>query len=133
MKVEIEDTGVGIRELHLKKLFKKFGKVKNSDGLNENGCGLGLTICKKISKKMGGGITVESVFSEGSKFTFYFKVICLLVDDDDGDLRVDDEEDDDEEEKHWNHSTHEMQNINKSVDYNVRDSLLILTCYIDCI
>jgi signal transduction histidine kinase len=57
----------------VKNLFKEFGKLKDKNNLNENGCGLGLTICKKISESMEGMITVESKKGLGSTFTFFFK------------------------------------------------------------
>ena len=44
LKIEIEDTGLGIKEADQKHLFKVFGQVKNDQGLNKNGVGLGLVI-----------------------------------------------------------------------------------------
>ncbi len=42
--------------------------------MNENGCGLGLTICKNIAKKMNGSIKVQSQINKGSTFSFIFEV-----------------------------------------------------------
>ena len=47
--------------------------MKDKNGLNENGCGLGLTICKKLSESMQGKILVESQLGVGSTFKFYTK------------------------------------------------------------
>lgn len=73
IEIKVIDTGIGISEKNKKKLFKNFGKLKDKSGLNENGCGLGLTICKKISESMNGMIQVDGKVGEGSTFTFYFK------------------------------------------------------------
>lgn len=58
--MEVEDTGIGIKENEQKKLFKIFGKLKDTENINSKGVGLGLSICKKITEFMGGGITIES-------------------------------------------------------------------------
>jgi len=49
----VSDTGVGIKEEDLSKLFKVFGKVgEKSQSLNPTGIGLGLTICNKILEQV---------------------------------------------------------------------------------
>ena len=60
MKIVIEDTGMGIKQSDLNKLFKHFGKLKDKKKLNTKGTGLGLSICKHIIEKMGGIVKVES-------------------------------------------------------------------------
>ena len=72
--VSVIDTGLGISEADQKKLFQLFGKLKASKHLNQQGVGLGLTICKKISEFMGGLISVKSKENEGSTFTFSIKI-----------------------------------------------------------
>lgn len=47
-----------------------FGKLNEHSKINENGIGLGLTICKKLCEQMKGAISVESEDYEGSTFTF---------------------------------------------------------------
>jgi len=59
----VEDTGVGIAEENLKKLFKPFFTTK------ERGTGLGLAICKRFVELHGGHIFVESKVGHGTKFT----------------------------------------------------------------
>ena len=59
---EVIDTGCGIRDQDLNKLFKLFGFLTNSQELNVNGIGLGLYISKKLANKLGGNITVKSIF-----------------------------------------------------------------------
>lgn len=47
-KISIEDSGIGIKEQDISKLFKIFGKISQSQKINPSGIGLGLTICNKI-------------------------------------------------------------------------------------
>jgi two-component system sensor histidine kinase/response regulator len=66
----VKDTGVGIAEKDIKKLFKPFSQVDTSSTRKYEGTGLGLTICKQLVEKMGGSIWVESEFGKGSTFIF---------------------------------------------------------------
>lgn len=72
--VSVEDTGVGIGEDHLNKIFERFYKVEPSfTRVNgNNNTGLGLYICKQIIEKHGGRIWAESQAGRGS--TFYFTI-----------------------------------------------------------
>ena len=72
----VEDTGIGIKEEDLPKLFKFFGKIRENSELNPTGVGLGLAICKKLSERLGGTISVKSVYGKGS--TFSFSIACNL-------------------------------------------------------
>jgi len=60
--VKIIDTGVGIEESEVEKLFKPYGKLKNSatQSHNPEGIGLGLQICKKLVHHNGGKISAKS-------------------------------------------------------------------------
>lgn len=66
VKVEIRDTGPGIPEEYLEKIFNKFQRVQR----RKDGTGLGLTICKYIVEAHSGKIWAESKLGEGSKFIF---------------------------------------------------------------
>jgi signal transduction histidine kinase len=55
---KVSDSGYGIKEADLGKLFKIFGKLKQEQGVNTGGIGLGLTICKELTLKLGGNIGV---------------------------------------------------------------------------
>lgn len=70
---KVEDTGVGIKQENLKKLFQMFTQLDQQNGVNKSGCGLGLTICKNLTSKMGGSIEVQSIFGVGSIFSFTIK------------------------------------------------------------
>lgn len=65
----VEDTGIGISEEFLEKVFEPFSREKNTTLSGIHGIGLGLTITKNIVDLMGGTIDVKSVVNQGSKFT----------------------------------------------------------------
>jgi signal transduction histidine kinase len=69
MQVSIEDTGVGIPEEAINKLFTKFFRADNVVKFQTEGTGLGLYIAKNIIKRHGGTINAESTLGRGSKFT----------------------------------------------------------------
>lgn len=68
----VEDTGIGIAEENMGKVFSRFFTVDKSHGGKNGGFGLGLAVVKKICKKSGWTIDVESKLGEGSKFTVEF-------------------------------------------------------------
>jgi len=74
VEISIEDTGIGISNADMKKLFIDFGKLQNEESskLNKIGSGLGLSICKKIIAKLGTQIQVES--QQNTKTRFYFGI-----------------------------------------------------------
>ncbi|RJP61512.1 MAG: hypothetical protein C4539_19815 [Ignavibacteriales bacterium] len=69
VEISISDTGVGIPELQLNRLFTN--EVVSTNGTdNESGTGLGLILCKEMIEKSGGHIWVNSQVGKGSTFTF---------------------------------------------------------------
>ena len=66
LKINVIDTGIGIEEKNLEKIFNRLVKLDN----NISGWGLGLHICKEIVEELGGKIGVESEFGKGSCFWF---------------------------------------------------------------
>ncbi len=75
----VKDTGIGIPEDRLDRLFKAFSQINSSITRQYGGTGLGLAICKKLSELMGGRIWVESESFAGS--TFYFTIKVPIVAD----------------------------------------------------
>jgi signal transduction histidine kinase len=67
IKVRVSDTGCGISEEHLRKIFEKFYRVQSGSG-NAAGTGLGLAIAKGLIELHGGTIAVESAPGKGSHF-----------------------------------------------------------------
>lgn len=66
---EVKDSGIGIDNEDLKKIFKPFEQIKKDD-YNQNGTGLGLSITKELISLMGGTIYVKSFVGVGSEFYF---------------------------------------------------------------
>ncbi len=68
--VSVRDTGVGIKKTDLNKLFNSFQQVDSKRNRSIEGTGLGLAISRQLVEIMGGSISVESVYGEGSTFSF---------------------------------------------------------------
>ncbi len=69
---EVIDTGIGIKEDDLKRIFESFTQVDTKRNRSVEGTGLGLAITRRILDLMDGGIHVSSVYGEGTTFNFYF-------------------------------------------------------------
>ena len=67
--ISVEDTGIGIKQENINKLFNKFERLDLKDNITIEGTGLGLAITKKLVDMMNGKIVVQSIFGKGSKFT----------------------------------------------------------------
>lgn len=76
----VEDTGIGITESQMPRLFKSFSQVDASTSRKYGGTGLGLAISKQLSEMMGGAMWVESE-GEGLGSTFHFLIEFSLEGD----------------------------------------------------
>ena len=74
--VEIKDTGYGIEEKNLNKIFEPYFSTKTQT--DKIGFGLGLAICKHITEKYNGMITVDSKIGKGSCFTLFLPISNIL-------------------------------------------------------
>ena len=95
VQINVADTGVGIHENELPRLFERFWQARASGGV-----GLGLSIVKALVEVQGGRVTVKSKLGRGSTFSFTLPVrqlsiappdgvmATVLVVDDDADTRI---------------------------------------------
>lgn len=73
LEVSVKDTGIGIKEADVKKLFSEFERIEEKRNRNIEGTGLGMNITKNLLEMMGTTLEVESVYGEGSDFHFKLK------------------------------------------------------------
>ena len=71
---EITDTGIGMTEEELSRLFKPFAQASTSTTRTHGGSGLGVCIARKLAQKLGGDVTVVSEKGVGSTFTLTISV-----------------------------------------------------------
>lgn len=66
----VKDTGIGIKPYDLEKLYQPFTRIEEERNRNIEGTGLGLNITMKLLEQMGSRLDVQSVYGEGSSFSF---------------------------------------------------------------
>ena len=71
LKMEVADTGVGIRQEDLPRIFDGFERLDIKENRHIEGSGLGLAITYKLLKQMDGKLEVESTYGKGSVFTIF--------------------------------------------------------------
>ncbi|WP_211309606.1 ATP-binding protein [Thauera aromatica] len=69
LRMAVSDTGIGIRPEDMVLLFQPFRQIDTALSRKHDGTGLGLAICRRLAEMMGGDITVDSRWQEGSTFT----------------------------------------------------------------
>ena len=78
LAIRVEDTGIGIKEEDMGKLFESFARLDERKNRNIEGTGLGMAIVTKLLDMMGSKLDVESEYGEGS--TFSFEVDQVIID-----------------------------------------------------
>ena len=71
LEIAVKDTGIGIREEDLPRLFTRFDRLDMAQNKTIEGTGLGLAITGSLMQMMGGSVNVESTYGKGSTFTLY--------------------------------------------------------------
>jgi CheY-like chemotaxis protein len=80
LKVSVTDTGIGIKEEDIQKLFIAFKRLEESRNRNIEGTGLGLSITESLLNMMGSSLQVKSQYGKGSVFAFTIKQqVCQPV------------------------------------------------------
>ena len=79
LKLSVQDTGIGIPQDKLGRIFECFSQADNSTTREFGGTGLGLSISRKICQMMGGDLNVISEAGKGSTFTATFKLDAITV------------------------------------------------------
>jgi signal transduction histidine kinase len=70
VRLQVTDTGIGIKEEDMAKLFQPFRQVDTGLARQHEGTGLGLAICRRLAEMLGGTIGVRSIWGIGTIFTF---------------------------------------------------------------
>ena len=74
---KVQDTGIGIENDHLEKIFQRFAQAQGKITREYGGTGLGLSICREMARMLGGSISVESQPGKGSCFILTLPLIVL--------------------------------------------------------
>ena len=75
--IEVEDTGIGIPKDQINKIFGEFEQVEGQDSKKYGGTGLGLAISNKLTKLMGGELSVKSEVGKGTTFSIILQNIDI--------------------------------------------------------
>ncbi len=73
LNVAVKDTGIGIKQEDMQKLFSEFDRIEEERNRHVEGTGLGMSITKRLLEMMGSSLQVESIYGLGSKFSFSLK------------------------------------------------------------
>lgn len=70
VRVEVSDTGIGVAPDKQEAIFESFAQAEAGTARRFGGTGLGLTICRRLARAMGGDVTLDSIPGQGSRFGF---------------------------------------------------------------
>ncbi len=73
LDIFVKDTGIGIKPEDMEKLFSEFERIEESRNRGIEGTGLGMNITRRLLEMMDSRLEVESVYGEGSEFSFHLK------------------------------------------------------------
>ena len=79
VRIDVIDTGIGIRPTDLQAIWEDFRQVDQSRTREFGGTGLGLSITRKLLERLGGSVAVQSVYGEGSTFSVYLPLIVPIT------------------------------------------------------
>ncbi|QNH25522.1 ATP-binding protein [Xanthomonas theicola] len=77
IRFEVRDTGIGITPAQLEKLFEPFSQADDAIARQYGGSGLGLMICRRLVRLMGGDIAMHSVHGQGTAVSFAVRMPCV--------------------------------------------------------
>jgi signal transduction histidine kinase len=80
LKIAVTDTGIGIAEDDLPRVFERFYRTDASRARHSGGFGLGLSITRDLIQAMGGSVTAESIPAGGSRFTVILPAVGNVAD-----------------------------------------------------
>jgi len=72
-EIHVQDNGIGIAEENLQKVFGVFERLNSNEEFE--GSGIGLALCRRIMKNLGGDVRVESIYGEGTTFILSFPML----------------------------------------------------------
>ncbi len=81
-RFDVHDSGIGIAPEHIERVFDPFWQVRQTSNREVGGSGLGLTVCRRLARLLGGDVTVKSVLGEGSTFTLRLPLRAPVEPDD---------------------------------------------------
>ena len=79
LNISVHDSGIGIDEKDIEKIFSAFSQAQYSEHKDYNGTGLGLSICHQLAEHMGGSVNVTSTLHKGS--TFWVEIPIQIIDE----------------------------------------------------
>ncbi len=79
VRIDVIDTGIGIRPSDLQAIWEDFRQVDQSRTREFGGTGLGLSITRKLLERLGGSVAVQSVYGEGSTFSVYLPLVVPIT------------------------------------------------------
>jgi signal transduction histidine kinase len=79
VRIDVIDTGIGIRPTDLQAIWEDFRQVDQSRTREFGGTGLGLSITRKLLERLGGSVAVQSVYGEGSTFSVYLPLVVPIT------------------------------------------------------